>query len=357
MTKEPKVSIIIPTYNRCEVWNLSNLKSDENGLLKNIVNQTYENIEVIIVNDGSNDSTQEYLADLSTISGKFRIINKRNEGVSSTRNTGIEAVTGEYVFFIDDDDDVPSDYIESFMHPRFGDAELIIDSYKNQIDRQKPVSVHFPSKALNLREDLLEYIFYLSEIAYPFFGVGKRFKADLIKKNRLKFRTDTTLGEDRIFVLDYIGAMQENTCHVIDESGYIVKSVSNVNARLSQGQKPIDYLLKNFAFTYDYLENLYKECFLERIKIYKDNYLIDKMHDYVLLPLSYTNQKGDIDKVKDKGRELLKKIDKKHIKSQYKRLILQLCNAGLLPVAFNVIKARVILSQLKQKIKSIKLKI
>lgn len=88
----PKVSVIIPTYNRGQYITQA---------LDSVLSQTYHDYEIIVVDDGSTDNTQEIL---KKYDGKFKSIIKENQGISKTRNRGIEESTGEYIAFLDSDD-------------------------------------------------------------------------------------------------------------------------------------------------------------------------------------------------------------------------------------------------------------
>ncbi len=100
--KTPKVSLIIPVYN-FEKYIASTLES--------VFQQTYPNIEIIVVNDGSQDQSQQIVSDFQNSHDNLRLINQDNKGVSVARNTGIEATNGEYILFSDADDLLNPDYV------------------------------------------------------------------------------------------------------------------------------------------------------------------------------------------------------------------------------------------------------
>jgi len=91
---EPLVSVIIPTYNRAEYVC---------DAIESVLNQTYKNIEIIVVDDGSTDDTKEWIKKYLS-SSKLKYIYQENRGVSSARNTGIKIAKGEYLAFLDSDD-------------------------------------------------------------------------------------------------------------------------------------------------------------------------------------------------------------------------------------------------------------
>ena len=100
----PKLSIIVPVYNvdkyleRC---------------IRSILNQTYENFEIILVNDGSTDNSGIICENYSKVDSRIRVIHKKNEGVSSARNIGVDNAKGKYIGFID-----PDDYINKYMYEK-----------------------------------------------------------------------------------------------------------------------------------------------------------------------------------------------------------------------------------------------
>ena len=102
--KFQKISIIIPVYN---------LEDYISKCLKSVINQSYKNIEIIIVNDGSTDKSSEICESYSKIDSRIKVIHQYNQGPSIARNNGIDAATGAYISFIDGDDWIEPDMIET----------------------------------------------------------------------------------------------------------------------------------------------------------------------------------------------------------------------------------------------------
>lgn len=102
-----KVSIIVPAYN-CE----KTIKK----CINSIINQTYPNIEVIVINDGSTDNTKEYIEEMALNDGKVKVYNKANEGVSASRNYGIDVSKGEFIMFLDADDWIDETTVEKLVY-------------------------------------------------------------------------------------------------------------------------------------------------------------------------------------------------------------------------------------------------
>ncbi len=106
ITAEDVISVIVPVYNasgylrRC---------------VESIINQTYNNIEILLINDGSTDDSGEICDDLAVSDKRIRVIHQKNSGNSGSRNTGLDNVTGRYVFFCDCDDYLKADAIERML--------------------------------------------------------------------------------------------------------------------------------------------------------------------------------------------------------------------------------------------------
>jgi len=106
MGNDSLVSVIIPVYN---------VEQYLKRCVKSVIEQTYPNIEIILINDGSTDSSGEICHELEKTDERILLIEKENGGLSSARNAGLEMATGEYVTFIDSDDYVSVEYVEILL--------------------------------------------------------------------------------------------------------------------------------------------------------------------------------------------------------------------------------------------------
>lgn len=102
----PKISIIVPVYN---------VEKYLHKCMDSLVNQTFEEIEIITVNDGSTDSSLEILREYEKQDSRIIVIDKVNEGVSLARNTALEYIIGEYIMFVDSDDWIDLDTCEKIL--------------------------------------------------------------------------------------------------------------------------------------------------------------------------------------------------------------------------------------------------
>lgn len=101
--KEELISVIIPIYN-CQEYLRECINS--------IINQTYQNLEILLINDGSTDNTLSICKEYENLDSRISIVNKKNTGVSDTRNMGVEKASGKYILFVDADDYLKNNMIE-----------------------------------------------------------------------------------------------------------------------------------------------------------------------------------------------------------------------------------------------------
>ena len=104
---KPLISVIVPAYN---------IENYIERSLKSICNQTYENLEIIVVNDGSSDNTGEIIDRMANLDSRIIPIHKKNAGVSAARNTGLDKATGDYIGFADGDDILDEDMYEFLLN-------------------------------------------------------------------------------------------------------------------------------------------------------------------------------------------------------------------------------------------------
>lgn len=190
------VSIIVPIYNSEKY-----LEKCINSLL----NQTYQEIEIILVDDGSVDGSAYICKSYQNKNEKIKYTRQMNAGVSETRNKGISLAKGEYIVFIDSDDYVVSDYIETLV-AKIVDCDLSVCGYYevNSMDDVIISSVNSERCIKTMsNEEYLEVLFE-SHFGYQGYIWNKLYKKNIIDKYDLKFDTDIFYNEDRLFVFRYL---------------------------------------------------------------------------------------------------------------------------------------------------------
>lgn len=149
MKKPPKVSVIIPTYNRAHLIGKA---------IKSVLNQTYKDFEVTVVDDGSTDNTEEIVKSFTDFKIHY-ICHKHNRGASAARNTGIKASRGEYIAFLDSDDEWLPEKLDKQMKTFNSESSEVGvvytgDYYVDEKDK-KVKKVHIPRKEGYIYEELL----------------------------------------------------------------------------------------------------------------------------------------------------------------------------------------------------------
>ncbi len=218
---EPKVSIIIPVYNaekyleRC---------------FESILDNTYKNVEIIPVNDGSKDDSQKIIDSYKRkYPDIFFPIVQENQGIGITRNNGLKSATGDYIMFMDNDDFIDPDYIAMHVGElKNDDYDMVISGYKRVNDENK---ILFQVRL----QDEYDWSRYVNIAPW-----ARLYKAEFLKQNDIKF-LKTPILEDVYFNLPANTLAKK--VKVIDYQGYNwyynSKSVSN---NISEKMKKVDMI-------------------------------------------------------------------------------------------------------------------
>lgn len=185
------VSIIVPIYNSQEYLH---------KCLNSILRQSYRNFELILVDDGSKDDSGKILDDYKSRDSRIIVIHKPNGGVSSARNAGLEVAQGKYILFIDSDDYVEENYVQTMLENENGDWLFsgIIDFANNRGE----TPFVFPNRIFNLNDEQDYFTFItLGLFNAPF---PKLYQASIIKHYAIRFNTEISFAEDREFNLCYM---------------------------------------------------------------------------------------------------------------------------------------------------------
>ncbi len=225
-----KISIIIPIYNAEK-----NIKK----CIESIICQTYDNIEIICINDGSTDKSTQIIENYQHKDTRITLINKENSGVSDTRNTGIKKSSGKYIMFIDADDYISKDYIEKMYEViQKYNCDLLISGYTEVRDgknknkkfskcREKELNITYPQYL----EDYLLTNFFNS-------CWKQLINKKIITKNNIQFSSDIKYGEDMLFSFECY--KYSSKTYYIDNCGYNYY----INSESVMQRKSIEALLQ-----------------------------------------------------------------------------------------------------------------
>ena len=195
--ESPLCSILVPIYNS---------DIDLVPCLESIRHQKYQNLEILLVNDGSSDSSLEICRMYARLDPRIVIIDKENSGVSGTRNVAIEHATGKYLQFVDSDDylDVNATrlMVEAMEENK---VDLLLCNYCS-VTRDEKMQV-FGFLPPDTRMDKAQFARYLMEEPASFYyGVmwNKLYRRDIIMEHDIRCNEEFTWSEDMLFNLEYI---------------------------------------------------------------------------------------------------------------------------------------------------------
>ena len=203
-----KISVIVPVYN---------VEAYLERCVESILQQTYSHFELILINDGSTDSSGQICDHLASQYENIKVYHIENAGVSNARNMGIQLATGSWVTFIDSDDFVTQDYLATLvsavegLNVSFAIAPL--HHIKNGIATDLPS--HSGKTELWSTEETMKELLMTTRTS--FFPVAKLFKRDLLADE--KFNTNYHLAEDALFLTELL-LKTRCSCVFIDKPVY-----------------------------------------------------------------------------------------------------------------------------------------
>ena len=292
-----KVSIIVPVYN-VELY--------IEDCLNSLLNQTYSNYEIILINDGSTDNSIEICSKYND--QKIKIYNQNNKGVSIARNVGISLATGQYIMFVDADDMVSEKYIENLIKSiEETNTDMVVCGYTKEKAElvNKKNSQEIKGEIINANTMLENMMENNLQEGYLW---NKIFKKSIINDNSLEFKEDVNVWEDLYFVIEYLS--KSDKIFAINEKLYYYRTRegSAVNRKETSTDlvgkvKILELILKNYNLI---INN-------------KNYYGIKRMYVTVLLKYLLQIKKDNKELIKEK-LSIVKKI-KKDIKIGFKNEI------------------------------------
>lgn len=255
-----KISIIIPVYNK---------EKYIEKLINSIEKQTYTNYEIIIVNDGSTDKSLEICERLAKERNKIKLITQKNKGVSTARNTGIENASGDNIIFVDADDILEETYLED-LSKEIEKFDLVICGYYLLNEKLNKNTIRVFDKAqkeqiVGIQETISIWKKELLNILW-----NKIFKASIIKKYDVKFIPEISLGEDTLFVLEYLKHINTKIKILnIPLYNYILRE-SGINLG---SKETIEQRINRIIYTKNQMDELYKINRINEHKNIDDAYL------------------------------------------------------------------------------------
>lgn len=303
----PTISIIVPIYNVAQYLE---------RCIKSILDQSFYDFELILINDGSLDNSEE-ICQQFTHDIRLNYHKKVNGGVSSARNLGLTLAIGKYICFVDPDDYIDKHYLEEFIN-NVKPSTLIIQDFN--LDEGEEITSHYQNyikRSIKLPEEIVDFISdYRISQGYLW---NKIFEKEIIIKNNLTFNEKIKICQDEDFCLRYIKYIDEIT--TLNSSNYFyVKRDFSATTKIPPFKSEI-VRLESFL---NYLN------FLKISSKYNSNKNIIKKHikskfnlyfDYALRTTLYKNKYDRKDRISSLKK--LSELDKKYLAILEGKTILQ----------------------------------
>lgn len=249
MSENEMISVIVPVYNVAQYLP---------DCINSIVHQSYHNLEIFLIDDGSTDNSGEICAEYARIDSRIKVICQENKGVAEARNIGISHASGTYVSFVDADDWLEPDALEAMLGQMCGTDILISGYWKEQGNCKDKITGNTPA-GLYLTEKQLEDFY--KTMLYSSCGVfddtlssiwNKLFRMDLVRKFYKTLDTSLHYQEDTIFVYTYLLQCKSLS---VSNGAYYHYRIREGSAVTSQYR----LFLRDVNYIYLYLDNLFAE--------------------------------------------------------------------------------------------------
>ncbi len=278
----PKVSIIVPIYNA---------EKYVERCIQSILKQTYRDFELLLMDDGSKDSSGEICDRAAAEDSRIRVIHKENSGVSDTRNQALKLATGVYVQFLDADDWITENTTELFVRTmEQGDADMVIsDFYRVNGENVARKGAIDKDGLLTIKEFTGELITRPADFYY---GVlwNKFFRRSILKEFNILMDENISWCEDFIFILEYLKHCS-NVYVLKVPTYYYVKTEGSLVSQGMSVKKTVKTKQLVFKYYSAYCMEIFGKEEYERRSLQVYQYFIDMARDGMILPAVFPTTK------------------------------------------------------------------
>lgn len=291
---KPLISVIVPIYN---------VEQYLDKCITSIVNQSYKNLEIILVDDGATDKCPDICDKWQIKDDRIIVIHKENGGLSDARNTGLEIATGKYISFVDSDDFISKYFVEVLYENLINTcSDLIQCSYlkvnSDYLEKKKKVDANLNTKVFNTKNALKSLI---EEVDLNQVVWNKLYKKELLQEIRFEY---SKLNEDDFFSYQVFAKCNKIAYINIPLYYYLVRNDSIMGQHYSI--KRLDGLEARFL-RYEFLKKNYKEL----ASLEKKNLLFFIIYCYqMVLKINNKNEKKQAEKIVE---NYFKKIINDHV--------------------------------------------
>lgn len=262
---KPLISVIVPIYK---------VENYLNCCVNSIINQTYKNLEIILIDDGSPDKCGKICDDFKKEDTRIKVIHQKNNGVGSARNKGLNVCNGEYISFVDSDDYIMPDLIESLYNEIY-DCDYVSCGYTHVDNKSNQENIFSPKEKIILTGKDALYKHYSIDNTIKnincIYVWGKLFRRKIWDELRFP---EGILFED-IYVMPYI-LLKCNKIKFINNAGYYYRKVEG---SITNNQSP-EHKKKTFIDSFKIWDthlSLYKKCSLKELTVAVECLEIDKI--------------------------------------------------------------------------------
>lgn len=231
MMLSPKISVIVPIY-----------KTERylQGCIDSILSQTFCDFELLLIDDGSPDNSGKLCDKYVSKDSRVRVFHKKNGGVSSARNIGIENANGEWIYFLDSDDALYPNTFSILLKNICEDVAYVMAGYViyNEVGEEIYSISTKRTDVINAR-DAISQMFAPKDYLYHGYLWNKLFRLDIIKRNNLRFAENIYFNEDRLFNVLYLRNIGDKKCIYMTEPVYkYIERSGSAMSTLKRGYNP-----------------------------------------------------------------------------------------------------------------------
>lgn len=308
------VSVIIPVYN---------IKSYLPFCIDSIIAQNYENWELILIDDGSNDGSRGICDEYSLKDSRIKVSHTDNRGVGAARNFGIDKAKGDWIVFVDGDDYVSTDFLESMVkNAEIHNSDLTITKYSIYLKGEKGIIEHFPIPGFFKCHDIGKgFLIQTHPLLYS--SCYRLFKTSIIKDNNLQFPNELSLGEDYVFSIQYISHI--NSVSFINQGEY--KYIKR-DGSLSHKKRLFSESFKVHQTIQDVYYSNIKNKYSKEMELFIGREVVDSLEVALLCLEDFKTKEKQINLLKNLDLRCYRKYKKCH---NWKEWIIKQCLVLKLP--------------------------
>lgn len=239
---EDVISIVVPVYNASKY-----LKECIDSLL----NQTYKNLEIILINDGSTDNSLNICKSYND--SRIKVIDKQNSGVSKTRNLGIETSSGKYLMFVDSDDYLDLDYVEKMYNYLKENNYTTVISGLTQVTDNKKIIGYVKHSSNNCSLTFNNIVPEIVNKITLCSSCKTLFSLEELKNNKLKFKENMKFCEDMLFSFDNLS--KTKSIGYLNNNGYYYRK-NDESITNNTGLDTFKIYLENNLYALEYIKKI-----------------------------------------------------------------------------------------------------